>query len=117
MSVLTFAFSANAVVHRALIFGLGKQKDTRWGKIHGDNDVYYVEQMLRAIGYTDIKNLKNEKATKQAMVRAFVDLAARCKNGDVVYIHYSGHGQLMTDLDGDEATRWNGRHADCYRVL
>lgn len=109
---LTFIFSLNATVHRALIFGLGKQKDTRWRKIHGDNDVYYVEQMLRTIGYTDIVSMKNEKATKQAMVRAFVDLAARCKSGDIVYIHYSGHGQLMTDLDGDEATRWNGRHAD-----
>lgn len=112
MIAVVSAFPAEAVVYRALIFGLGKQKDTHWGKIHGDNDVYYVERMLRTIGYTDIVSLKNEKATKQAMVKAFMDLADRCKNGDVVYVHYSGHGQLMTDLDGDEAMRWNGRHAD-----
>ena len=111
MFVLAFAFPANASVRRALIFGLGMQKDTRWGKIHGDNDVYYVERMLRSAGYQDIVSLKNESATKRAMVKAFVDLANRCGSGDLIYIHYSGHGQLMTDLDGDEATRWRGEHA------
>lgn len=103
--------SAGAKVHRALIFGLGEQADKRWGKIHGDNDVYYVERMLRSMGYTDIRTLKNRQATKQALVAAFESLAARCRKGDIVYIHYSGHGQLMTDLNGDEALRWDGRHA------
>lgn len=109
---LLFALSAQAVTHRALIIGLGKQEDPAWGKIHGDNDVYYVRQMLERMGYTDIRTLKNEQATKAAMVEAFRQLAQRCRRGDVVYVHYSGHGQLMTDLDGDEAERWAGtRHA------
>ena len=99
-------------IHRALIFGLGRQKDVRWGKIHGDNDVHYVVNMLQNMGYTDIKTLRNEQATKAGMVKAFKDLILRCNKGDIVYIHYSGHGQLMTDLDGDEALKWNGRHAD-----
>lgn len=106
-----FALGAEAVTHRALVFGLGKQADTSWGKIHGDNDVYYVVQMLQQTGYTDIVTLKNEQATKQAMVNAFVSLANRCHRGDKVYIHYSGHGQLMTDLDGDEALKWSSRHS------
>lgn len=105
---LLFALSAQAVTHRALIIGLGKQEDPAWGKIHGDNDVYYVRQMLERMGYTDIRTLKNEQATKAAMVEAFRQLAQRCQRGDVVYVHYSGHGQLMTDLDGDEAERWAG---------
>ena len=98
-------------VHRALIFGLGEQADKRWGTIHGDKDVWYVERMLRNMGYTDIQTLKNRQATKQAMVNAFKQLARRCRRGDHVYIHYSGHGQLMTDLDGDEAQKWNAQHA------
>ena len=102
---------ANAT-SRALIFGLGKQKDSRWGKIHGDNDVAYVVNMLKGSGYTDIKTLKNEQATKANMVIAFKNLIGRCRKGDAVYIHYSGHGQLMTDIDGDEAQKWNGKHAD-----
>lgn len=99
-----------AVTHRALIFGLGKQLDTNWARIHGDNDIYFVRQMLQTLGYTDIIALRNEQATKQAMVDAFHSLAARCQRGDHVYIHYSGHGQLITDLDGDERLKWSSAH-------
>lgn len=98
-------------IHRALVFGLGKQEDARWGKIHGDNDIHYVVNLLQNMGFTDIKTVKNEQATKSAMVKAFMDLASRCNKGDDVYIHYSGHGQLMTDINGDESMKWNARHA------
>jgi hypothetical protein len=108
--LMALSLSVDAVIHRALVFGLGKQADKAWGKIHGDNDVYYVVQMLQQAGYTDVVTLKNEQATKAAMEEAFVSLAKRCRKGDVVYIHYSGHGQLMTDLDGDEALKWNSSH-------
>lgn len=102
---------ASPVTYRALLFGLGVQEDSAWGKIHGDNDLYYVRQVLDGAGFTDIVQVKNEKATKQGMVRAFIDLANRCHKGDVVYVHYSGHGQLMTDLDGDEALRTDASYA------
>ncbi len=108
---LLSATQAFSITHRALVFGLGKQEDSRWGKIHGDNDVYYVVRMLQDMGYTDIRTLKNEEATKRGMVQAMLDLASRCNKGDVVYIHYSGHGQLMTDLNGDESFKWNNSHA------
>ena len=108
---LTGAMTVEAASRHALIMGLGKQEDTRWSKIHGDNDVIYVKQMLYRCGYTDIKTLTNEEATKRGMENAFIDLALRCERGDEVYIHYSGHGQLMTDLDGDEALKWSNAHA------
>lgn len=110
--VLVFASApwVDAKTYHGLIFGLGRQMDARWGKIHGDADVRYVEKMLKQCGYTDVRTLVNEQATKSGMVVAFMELANRCKDGDEVFIHYSGHGQLMTDLDGDEAHRWKGRH-------
>lgn len=100
-----------AVTHRALLIGIGKYEDAAWGRIHGDNDVDVMVRMLRTVGFTDVVTLKNEKATKQGMVKAFEELAKRCRKGDVVYVHYSGHGQLMTDLDGDESMRHTARHA------
>lgn len=41
-------------------------------------------------------------ATKTGIVGAFKRMTASCKYGDVVYIHYSGHGQQMTDVHNDE---------------
>lgn len=98
-----------AQTRHALIIGLGKHLDTRWGKIHGDNDVRIVEELLRKNEYTDIEVLTNEQATKEAIVTAFKTLATQSRKDDAVVIHYSGHGQLMTDLNGDEAERWGER--------
>lgn len=100
-----------AVTQRALIFGLGKQEDPSWSKINGDKDVEYVAQLLNGAGFTDIRIVKNEQATKKDMVMAFLGLIKRCQKGDIIYIHYSGHGQFMSDIDGDEALRWTGKHA------
>lgn len=103
--------STLSAAQRALIFGLGKQEDSRWAKIHGDKDVELVSEMLAGAGFSDIRIVTNEQATKLGMESAFLGLISRCQKGDVVYIHYSGHGQFMTDVNGDEAKRWTGAHA------
>ena len=87
---------------RALVIGLGKQEDPNWGKINGDKDVPYVQEMLKKAGYKEINTLQNEQAAKAKIVIAFKSLASRCKYGDIVYIHFSGHGQQVTDVNGDE---------------
>lgn len=110
MLLLCSLFSVAEGKH-ALIFGLGRQQDNNWAKINGDKDAIYVRDMLKKCGFRDIRVLTNEKATKQGMAQAFLDLIKVCKKGDIVYIHYSGHGQYMTDLNGDEAERWTGKHA------
>ncbi len=110
-AILTVAGGYAVPIHRALIIGLGQYEDTNWSKINGDNDVRYVVRMLEQQGYTDIKTLRNKEATKKGIVTALDDLAKRSNAGDRIYIHYSGHGQLMTDLNGDEAVRWNGWHS------
>ena len=86
----------------ALVIGLGEYMDKTWGNIHGDRDVPIVKQMLAACGYKDIETLINRSATKKNIKREFNALVCRCKKGDVVYIHFSGHGQQVTDVDGDE---------------
>lgn len=94
-----------AQTKRALVIGLGEQVDKSWAKINGDKDVPLVQQMLQKVGYTDIRTLVNKQATKAGIVSAFKKLTAQCAVGDVVYIHFSGHGQQVTDVNGDEGKK------------
>lgn len=87
---------------RGLVIGLGQYKDRTWGTVHGDKDVPLVKSMLTSCGYKDIATLVNKEATKAGIMKAFENLSMRCGKGDVVYIHFSGHGQQITDVNGDE---------------
>ena len=97
----------HAQTKRALVIGLGQQEDTSWGKINGDKDVPLVKDILTKAGYKSISTLVNDKATKAGITTAFGLLAQQCRTGDVVYIHFSGHGQQMTDREGDERDGWD----------
>lgn len=104
--VLFFSFVVtNAQTKRALVIGLGEQEDSSWGKINGDKDVPIVRKMLIDAGYmnNNITTLINRQATKANIVSAFKDLAESCNAGDIVYVHFSGHGQQMKDIDHDES--------------
>lgn len=94
-----------AQTKQALVIGIGDYpKESGWSKIHGDNDIPTITEMLEANGFMseNIQTLKNEAATKQAIMQELNNLVDKTQNGDVVYIHFSGHGQQITDLDGDE---------------
>lgn len=100
--LLTCFFPGEARTRRGVVIGLGKQLDKSWSKINGDKDVPLVVSMLKANGFRDIVTLTNEKATKAGIVNAFKSLIRRSQKGDIVYIQFSGHGQMMTDMNGDE---------------
>ena len=86
----------------ALVVGVGRQLDKSWSQLHVDKDVECVREMLGDHGFSDVTILRDEAATKSAIVSSMQALSGRCGKGDVVYVHFSGHGQQMTDLDGDE---------------
>lgn len=102
--LLSVSPSIQAQTRRALVIGIGQQEDKAWGKINGDKDVSYVEEMLKGAKYKEenITRLVNAQATKAGIVKAFKRLTTQCKVGDIVYVHYSGHGQQMTDVHNDE---------------
>lgn len=104
---LFLSVSITADTKRALVIGIGEQADKNWAKINGDKDVPYVKEMLKNAGYRDVSTLINKQATKAAIVQSFKKLTAKCKTGDTVYIHFSGHGQLVTDVNGDEDDGWD----------
>ena len=100
--LLLLSLSVTAQTKRALVIGLGEQQDKAWNKINGDKDVPLVQGMLKSAGFKSVTALVNRQATKTGIIGAFRKMAASCKQGDVVYIHYSGHGQQMTDVHNDE---------------
>ena len=100
--LLLLSLSVSAQTKRALVIGLGEQQDKAWNKINGDKDVPFVQAILKNAGFKSVTTLVNRQATKTGIVGAFKRLTASCKQGDVVYIHYSGHGQQMTDVHNDE---------------
>lgn len=100
---ILFSHPALAQTKRALVIGLGEHEDTAWNKINGDKDVPYVLEILNDANYEHIVTLVNEQATKVGIVRAFQNLEQSCQENDIVYVHYSGHGQQMRDLGDDES--------------
>ena len=100
--LLSLPVQLHAQTKRALVIGLGEQQDKAWNKINGDKDVPLVQAMLKNAGFKSVMTLVNRQATKTGIVGAFKRMTASCKYGDVVYIHYSGHGQQMTDVHNDE---------------
>lgn len=93
---------------RALVIGIGSYPaETGWPAIHGDNDVAIAVDYLQRAGFESahIATLLNEQATYQGIRDAFRSLIDKAEDGDMIYIHFSGHGQRITDVDGDEAIR------------
>lgn len=104
--VLIFSsLQLSAQTKRAFVIGIGEQADKSWAKINGDKDVPLVQQMLHKVGYTDVRTLVNKQATKAGIVDAFKKLTTQCAVGDIVYVHFSGHGQRVTDVNGDEGKK------------
>ena len=100
---LFLSCTALAQTKRALVIGLGEHEDAAWNKINGDKDIPYVLEILNDANYEQIVTLVNEQATKANIVSALVSLEQSCQSNDIVYIHYSGHGQLMRDAGNDES--------------
>lgn len=103
--ILLFTNNAWGQSRYALLIGIGDYpEDSGWNKIHGNNDISIIKPTLIRQGFPEdaIFQLLDSVATKNNILKAFDDLAARLRSGDVAYIHFSGHGQQVSDLNGDE---------------
>ncbi len=99
--------SAIAAERWAIVVGIGNYpQSSGWRPINGDKDLDLVVPMLKKNGFPDghITILANEQATKENIKKAIHSLLTNLRTGDIVYFHFSGHGQLVTDVNGDEDT-------------
>ena len=94
----------------ALVVGIGDYPvENGWKPINGDNDIPLVRDILYTNGFSNINihELLNAEATASAIRQAFDKLINLVQEGDIIYIHFSGHGQQVTDLNGDEEDGWD----------
>jgi hypothetical protein len=92
---------------RAILFGLNYSYDSK-AKLNGCiNDVNNMTEYLKTVGfdcvsYTDDKDLYSTSA--QGIVQRLSEMARESfsRKLETVWIHYSGHGTHIRDLNGDE---------------
>ena len=96
---------AHAQKRNALLVGISTYGDnTGWKNIHGANDVDLMKSVLNGFS---IRELKNANATYDNIIKELNYLTKKTKEGDIVYIHFSGHGQPFEDINGDEQDGWD----------
>ena len=91
---------------RAVLIGINKYQVPGADLQGCVNDVKNLKGALTTYyGFADkdIATLTDAQATKKGMERAIKKLITKAKKGDVLLLHYSGHGSNVPDDNGDEA--------------
>lgn len=111
--ICTIAFccfgQATAQSKRALVVGISEYLPNganSWGAIHGSNDADLMVPGLKARGFKTTR-ICNKEATAKRIRKGLKDLISSCRTGDIVYLHFSCHGQPVEDLNGDEEDGWD----------
>jgi len=110
---VAFPFIGNAQRKRAFMVGISKYHTNGykvWNNIHGAEDVALLKPELEKKGFK-VQTLINEQATYQGILNGLNSFITTSKKGDVVYLHFSCHGQPVEDgLNGlakDEKDGWD----------
>lgn len=106
IAILIISLYSHAQTRRALLVGISayNKEKTGWSPIHGANDIALMNKAL--VGF-NITKLINSAATYDNIIKALNTLILQSKVGDIVYLHFSGHGQPYEDLEGDEDDGWD----------
>lgn len=103
------SFSSFTQTKHALLIGVGDYPDRSnnqksWADLSSVNDIRLIKNMLLGQGF-DAKNIEeliDAKATESNVLKSFDRLLLTINIGDIVYIHYSGHGQQIADWDSKD---------------
>lgn len=102
---------ADAQTKRALIFGISdygnaNEDPNKWSNISGANDVDLLSPLIKQQGYK-VTTLTDAQATYSGITSALRKVVKQSQKGDIVYIHFSMHGQPFEDINGDETDGWD----------
>lgn len=94
------------MTRKALLIGINKYRVSGADLRGCVNDVENMSRVLMDFyGFSDrgITTLTDLDATTEAIITSIERLIGNARNGDVMMLHYSGHGSNVPDDDGDEA--------------
>lgn len=91
-------------VRRALLIGVNDYRavPALQGSI---NDIETMREILVSrwgFAPASIRVVRDAQGTRRGILSAFQQLVAQSQPDDIVYVHYSGHGSQVQDLNGDE---------------
>ena len=114
MTIFVFAFSPQTIIaqsKKAFLVGISNYESSdsedAWPTIHGCNDVELISATLKSQGFkTQI--LKDKQATANKIRKELKSFSSSLHAGDMVYLHFSCHGQPFEDLAPfDEEDGWD----------
>ena len=117
MFVILFTISVNGQTKRALIVAIGDYPtETKWKDLSSVNDYKIIHEMLlnQKFEKENIQSLINSEATSSALDKKFKQLLSVCQKGDMIYFHFSGHGQQVTDTDQKNINSISDNEEDGY---
>lgn len=95
---------------RALLIGISHYDTAltgyQWNDINGVEDVNLINPILKKQGFTT-SLLLDKQATYVNIIRQLTLLTRKTNKGDLVYLHFSTHGQPVEDINGDEIDGWD----------
>ena len=98
------------MVKKALLIGIN-YKSTQFELFGCINDVNDMAKQLAVYGFTAPVILTDDtvvKPTRKNIEDAINNLVTGTKSGDILVFHYSGHGSLVKDTNGDEVSGYDG---------
>lgn len=115
------AIAGNAQRKRAFMVGISHYDTAltgyQWNNINGVEDINLLEPILKKQGFY-LSTIKDEQATYQNITTQLSTFINKTKKGDIVYLHFSSHGQPVEDLNGDEEDGWDEAIVpiDAYKI-
>lgn len=115
------AISGNAQRKRAFMVGISHYDTAltgyQWNNINGVEDINLLSPILKKQGF-DLVTLLDDMATYSNITTQLSQFIKKTRKGDIVYIHFSAHGQPVEDLNGDELDGWDEAIVpiDAYKI-
>lgn len=78
----------------------------QWNNINGTNDISLLSPILQKQGF-QTTSLTDVAATYNAITKQLQQFIQKSKAGDIIYLHFSTHGQPVEDISGDETDGWD----------